>query len=64
MKRVDLIRHVSRFRCVLIREGSKHSIYLNSLSSKTSTIPRHSEIDNYLAKKICKDLGIPNNLRS
>jgi len=25
---------------------------------KTSTVSRHKEIDNFLAKKICQDLGI------
>jgi len=26
--------------------------------NKTSTVPRHAEIDNFLAKKICRDLGV------
>jgi len=30
----------------------------NSLLKKSSTIPRHTEIDNFLAKKICRDLGV------
>jgi hypothetical protein len=29
------------------------------LSTKFATVPRHSEINDDLAKKICKDLGIP-----
>jgi hypothetical protein len=28
-------------------------------TKQTSTIPRHKEVDDFLAKKICKDLGIP-----
>ncbi len=24
-----------------------------------STVPRHAEINSFLARKICKDLGIP-----
>jgi len=35
------------------------TVYYNPENSKTSTIPRHNEIKDILAKKICKDLGIP-----
>jgi hypothetical protein len=28
-------------------------------ASKSSSVPRHSEINDDLAKKICKDLGVP-----
>ncbi len=59
MKRVDLLRHIARHKCVLVREGSRHSIFINAVTGKTSSIPRHAEIDNFLAKKICKDLGVP-----
>lgn len=58
MKRKDLIRHLLREGCVFIREGAKHSVFFNPLLKKTSTVPRHKEIDNFLAKKICRDLGI------
>lgn len=61
MKRKDLIRHLKHYNCVKFREGSKHTVFMNSLTSKTSTVPRHTEINDYLAKKICKDLGIPIN---
>ena len=59
MKRIDLLRHIARYKCVLVREGSRHSIFMNSVSGKTSSVPRHTEIDDFLAKKICKDLGVP-----
>jgi predicted RNA binding protein YcfA (HicA-like mRNA interferase family) len=58
MKRKKLIRHLLKQGCIFIREGVKHSVFYNPLLKKTSTIPRHSEIDDFLAKKICKDLGI------
>jgi hypothetical protein len=41
-----------------VREGAKHSVFFNPLLKKTSTVPRHNEIDNFLAKKICRDFGI------
>lgn len=58
MKRKKLIRHLLKEGCIFIREGAKHSVFYNPLLKKTSTVPRHSEIDDFLAKKICKDLGI------
>lgn len=58
MKRKDLIKHLFKNGCIFIREGAKHSVFFNSLLKKSSTIPRHSEIDNFLARKICRDLGI------
>jgi mRNA interferase HicA len=59
MKRLDLIRHLELHGCTLLREGSRHSVYVNRPARKTSTIPRHREINDYLARKICKDLEIP-----
>jgi hypothetical protein len=58
MKRKDLIRHLLENNCILVREGAKHSVFFNALLKKTSTIPRHTEINSFLAKKICQDLGI------
>ena len=59
MKRVDLIRHLAAHGCTLMREGGGHSVYVNLPRRKTSTVPRHREINEYLARKICKDLDIP-----
>ncbi|MEK7620332.1 MAG: type II toxin-antitoxin system HicA family toxin [Patescibacteria group bacterium] len=58
MKRVDLIRHLRKQGCVFLREGGNHSIFFNPALSRVSSVPRHSEINDFLAKKICKDLGI------
>mgnify|MGYP003816147597 CR=1 FL=1 len=58
MKRKDLIKYLLENGCKKIREGARHSVFLNSSTNNTSTVPRHNEIDNNLAKKICKDLGI------
>jgi len=58
MKRIKLIRHLTKEGCVFIREGGKHSIFFNPLLKRVSTVPRHKEIDNQLAKKICRDLGV------
>lgn len=58
MKRKVLIRHLGNEGCTLLREGSNHSVYINREKRKVSTVPRHKEINDFLAKKICKDLGI------
>jgi len=59
MKRTALIKHLRRNSCILIREGGKHSWWLNPQKNLRSAIPRHSEIKELLVKKICLDLGIP-----
>jgi len=59
MKRRDLHRHLAASGCILIREGSRHSVFHNPREGVTSTVPRHREINDYLARKICRDLRIP-----
>lgn len=59
MKRLDLIRHLEANGCSLLREGGRHSIYVNRATGKSSAIPRHREINDFLAQKICKDLEVP-----
>lgn len=59
MKRLDLIRHLEAMGCQLMREGGNHTLYVNPQTRKVSAIPRHREINDFLARKICKDLGIP-----
>ena len=58
MKRQDLIRHLESHGCVLLREGGRHSVYVNLANSQISAVPRHREINDFLARKICRDLGI------
>jgi mRNA interferase HicA len=59
MKRADLVRHLEAHGCQLLREGSNHTVYVNRAARRTSTVPRHREIDDFLAQKICKDLAVP-----
>lgn len=58
MKRGDLLRHLQAHDCELLREGGRHSWWHNPTQNKRSAVPRHLEIDDSLARKICKDLGI------
>jgi len=59
MKRSELIRYLKDKGCVLVREGARHSWWLNPNQNRRSSVPRHKEINDQLARKICKDLGIP-----
>lgn len=58
MKRTDLVRHLIKQGCIFIREGSRYSVFYSPLLKRSSTVPRHNEIDNFLSRKICRDLGI------
>jgi mRNA interferase HicA len=58
LKRRQLIEHLEAHGCELYGEGKRHSKYRNTVTGKKTTVPRHTEIDNDLAKDICKQLGI------
>lgn len=58
MKLRDLIRHLQENGCEFLREGGAHTIYVNRAKQKSSSVPRHREINDFLVKKICKDLEI------
>jgi len=60
VKRRDLIKHLEAFGCYLLKEGRKHSRFVNLADTdKQATIPRHREIDDYLARAICRQLAVP-----
>ena len=59
MKRRDLIRYLEQHGARLLREGGKHAVYVNTAAGRTTTVPRHAEINDHLARKICRDLEVP-----
>jgi mRNA interferase HicA len=59
VKRRDLLRYLRRHRCEVLREGANHTVFVNRRSGKVSTVPRHREVNEYLVRKICRDLDIP-----
>ena len=59
MKRHDLIRHLESHGCRLLRDKGKLSVYLNPANNQISAMPGHREINDILARKIFRDLGIP-----
>jgi mRNA interferase HicA len=59
MKRRDLVRHLEAQGCELLREGSRHSLFVDRAKGKSSTVPRHSEVNEFTARRICRDLEVP-----
>jgi mRNA interferase HicA len=57
MKRHLLIKHIKKHGAFLLREGRRHSIFQRELLR--TEVPRHNEIVDELARKICRDLDIP-----
>lgn len=58
MKRRKLVDHLIANGCILMREGAKHSVFYNPIARRTSTVPRHIELNDFLARKICRDLHV------
>jgi hypothetical protein len=59
VKRRDLLRHLDGFGCRPLREGARYTVWFNPVNGRLSTIPRHRELNDFLAHKICHDLGVP-----
>jgi len=59
MKRNDLLRHLRKHGCYLKREGSAHSLWWNPQTGQIQAVPRHTEVPNRLAQRICRLLSIP-----
>ena len=56
MKRRDLIKLLTDLGCVLVRHGAKHDWYMNPETRRSQPVPRHTEINERLAKSIIKKL--------
>ncbi len=41
------------------REGKSHSLWTNPMTGAVEAVPRHREISNLLARKICRGLSVP-----
>lgn len=59
MKRKDLVKHLLEHGCELLREGRSHSVWINPANQRQATIPRHREINDFTARAICRQLGVP-----
>ena len=59
MKRNSLLRHLRSHGCYLKCEGRSHSLWCNPNTGHIEAVPRHTEIPNKLARKICRSLSVP-----
>lgn len=59
MKRTKLIKYLLESGCFCEREGGNHSVFVNPAKQTKTTVPRHNDLNDFLAEKICKQLGIP-----
>jgi len=57
MKREALLRVLRTSGCFLKREGRSHSLWCNPQTGHVEAVPRHSEIPERLANKICRALS-------
>ena len=58
MKWSSLLQHLRRHGCYLKREGRAHSLWCNPQTGAVEAVPRHMEIPNGLARKICRNLSV------
>ena len=56
MKRTDLIRKLVEAGCQLVRHGGNHDWYRNPRTGMAQPVPRHRDINEYLAKHILQKL--------
>ncbi|MGA3204863.1 MAG: type II toxin-antitoxin system HicA family toxin [Bryobacteraceae bacterium] len=56
MKRIDLIRKLEKAGCVLVRNGGSHDWYGNSKTGVSQPVPRHRDVNEFLAKHILRKL--------
>jgi mRNA interferase HicA len=59
VKRSTLLQHLRKNGCGLKREGGSHSLWTNPATGAVEAVPRHTEIGNNLARKICRNLSVP-----
>jgi HicA toxin of bacterial toxin-antitoxin, len=57
VKRRDLVQKIEEMGCVFIRHGRKHDWYQNPRTRMAQPVPRHREVDEFLARSIIKKLS-------
>jgi predicted RNA binding protein YcfA (HicA-like mRNA interferase family) len=57
MKRRDLIRKIEELGAVFIRHGGKHDWFQNPKTKVAQPVPRHTEVNEMLAKSVIKKLS-------
>jgi predicted RNA binding protein YcfA (HicA-like mRNA interferase family) len=57
VKRRELIKRLEAMGCLLTRHGGKHDWYTNQNTKQSQPVPRHTEINENLARSILKKLA-------
>jgi mRNA interferase HicA len=57
MKQTDLIRKLEEMGCKFVRHGGNHDWYNNPKTGVSQPVPRHREINEFLARHILKKLA-------
>lgn len=59
MKLRDLLRHLEKHGCENFEKAATIRVYVKRANQKSTAIPRHREVNEFLANKIGKDLEVP-----
>jgi hypothetical protein len=59
LKRRDLIKKIKAQGDLLIRHGGKHDWYQNPAAKVCQPVPRHNDINEFLARSILRKLSNP-----
>ena len=54
MKRQKLLKEIAKLGAVFVRHGAKHDIYENPFRNISTQVPRHTDINEIVAKAIIK----------
>jgi len=57
MKRGALLKRIKAMGCVFIKHGKKHDVYKNLRTGFEERIPRHTDINENLARHIIRNLS-------
>lgn len=50
--------HLTANGCQFLREGRRHSIWMNPVNNRQTALPGHTEINEITARKICQALWV------
>jgi mRNA interferase HicA len=59
VKQRELLRHLRKNGCHLKRQGREHELWINPRTGWIEAVPRHAELSDHLARRVCRNLSIP-----
>lgn len=59
MKKRVLIKRILDMNCEFVRHGGNHDWYMNPRTRMSQPVPRHNEINEFVAKSLLKKLSDP-----